>query len=233
MSIGAIKADGETLKRVGELIRQGEMDKALQLMEQSFGPAGAEALKKAIAYGITPERIGERLTKAPLAIERFEQRVQAQGKIEKQAQAQEAQVAAQRAETAAKEKAAREAEEAERRFERRMKELEKRGKGLDKDQKKLDKEENKLEKDEKKLRDKMRKEKNAAKRRRHEEKLKEIERRKERIKARRLELDKEREVLNNLRSNEIAQRQQSQTPTTRPAPSTALPTQYMRQNNGR
>ena len=71
MSFGAIKEDSQTLKRVGEFIRQGETDKAYDLMAQAFGLNSVEALKKAMSYGITPEKLGELLTKAPLAIDRL------------------------------------------------------------------------------------------------------------------------------------------------------------------
>ena len=171
MSIGAIKEDSQTLKRVGEFIRQGDMDKAYELMAQSFGPNSVEALKKAMSYGITPEKLGELLSKAPQAVDRFEQRLQQRGKDMAVAKAIEQQIIAQKAaETAA----AKEALESQKRFEERMKYYEQQKKRLQNKDKKLTDEEKKLLK-------KMEKEKKVEKRRLIEQKLREVREQKRKL----------------------------------------------------
>ncbi|MCM1323354.1 MAG: hypothetical protein NC218_04265 [Acetobacter sp.] len=171
MSIGVVKEDSQTLKRIGEFIRQGEMDKAYDLMAQAFGPASVEALKKAVSYGITPEKLGELLVKAPLAVDRFEQRLQQRGKDIAMAEKIEKQIAAQKAAEIA---ATKEAAESQKKFEERMKYYEEQKKKLHNKDKKLSKEEESLLK-------KMHKEKKAEKRRQIEQKLREVREKKRQL----------------------------------------------------
>jgi len=194
MSIGAIKEDSETLRRVGEFIRQGDMDKAYDLMAQSFGPASVEALKKAVSYGISPEKLGQILTKAPLAIDRFERRLQQRGKDKAMAEAIQKQAAAQKA---AELKAKQEILETQRRVEERLNRI-------DKKRERLFGEHRKLDEKERSLREKIRREKKLEKRRQIEEELK-------RVKERKIVLEKERQRLEELRREEINKQQTGNT----------------------
>lgn len=215
MSLGAIKADGEILKRVGELIRQGSIEEAYALMEQSFGPNSKEALQKAISYNISPERLGELLTKIPLSIDRFEQRLRERGKDEVIAKEIQEQAKAQKA---AEEKAAKQAKEAERRFEKRMKEY------RDK-KRKLDKEGEKLDKKEEKLKRKLNKEKKAEKRRQIEQEI-------QICRERKRQLNEEKRTLETMRQGiEDAYRRPSAPQ--RKTPQTTLNPQMMRERNSR
>ncbi len=171
MSFGAIKEDSQTLKRVGEFIRQGETDKAYDLMAQAFGLNSVEALKKAMSYGITPEKLGELLTKAPLAIDRFEQRLVKRGKDIAIAKAIEQEAEAQKAAEIA---AARQAAEAQKKFEARMKYYEEQ-------KRKLFHKDRKLTDEEKKLQHEMQKEKRAEKRRQIEQRLREVREQKRKL----------------------------------------------------
>lgn len=164
MSFGAVKEDSQTLKRVGEFIRQGEMDKAYDLMAQSFGLNSVEVLKKAISYGITPEKLGELLTKAPLALERFEQRMIKRGKDIAMAKALEEQMAAQKAAEIA---AAKQAIESQKRFEERMRYYEE-------EKNRLFNKDKRLTDEEKKILLKIQKEKRIEKRRKMEEELRKV-----------------------------------------------------------
>lgn len=171
MSFGAIKEDSQTLKRVGEFIRQGEMDKAYDLMAQAFGLNSVEVLKKAVSYGITPEKLGELLTKAPLALDRFEQRMIKRGKDIAMAKALEQQIVAQKAAEAA---AAKQAAESQKKFEERMKHYEE-------EKKRLFNKDRKLTDEEKKILQKMQKEKRIERRRQMEQRLREVREQKRKL----------------------------------------------------
>ncbi len=216
MSFGAIKEDSQTLKRVGELIRQGETDKAYDLMAQAFGLNSVEALKKAMSYGITPEKLGELLTKAPLALDRFAERVQQRRKDMVMAKAIEQQAAQQKAAEIA---AAKQAAEAQKRFEERMKYYEEQ-------KQKLFHKDRKLTDEEKKLREKMRKEKRAEKRREFEQRLKEIE-------AKRRKLTEERRKLEAMRQKEEDTYRRPDAPKREVKQTTVNPQWAMEQANGR
>lgn len=220
MSLGVIKEDSETLKRVGEFIRQGEMDKAYDLMAQSFGPASVESLKKAVSYGVSPERLGQMLTKAPLAIDRFERHLQQRGKAKAIAEAIEQQAAAQKA---AELKAEKEMLETQRRVEARLR-------YIDRHRERLFGEHHKLDEKERKLREKIRREKRLERRRKMEEELKRIRERKE-------VLEKEKQRLEEMRRQETNKQQTGNTAapatnTRNATPQREVPQAVMQQSRG-
>lgn len=196
MSIGAIKEDSETLRRVGDLLRNGKQDEAYDLMAQSFGPNSVEALKKAMSYGISPEKLGELLTKAPLMIERFQERMKKRGKD--QAMAKEVEELAKQ-QKKAMEQAKKEAAERQKRFEERMNHW-------DKKRHQILGKHHKLDEEEKRLKEKLGKEKNADKRRKYEEKLRKIQERRKILEEERKKLE---EIVKNIR-NEYNQTPENQ-----------------------
>lgn len=218
MSLGVIKEDSETLKRIGEFIRQGEMDKAYDLMSQSFGPASVEALKKVVSYGVAPEKLGYILTQAPLALERFERRLQERGKDKAMAEAIAQQAAAQKA---AELKAKQEMVETQRRVEARLRYIDRR-------RERLFGEHRKLNEKERKIREKIRREKRLEKRRKLEEELKRIEERKRVLAQERQRLEEQRRAETN--KQQTGNTASPATNTRNTAPAQGIPPAMMQQS---
>lgn len=195
MSFGAIKEDCQTLRIVGELIRNGETDKACDVMAQALGPNSVVFLRKALAHGITVEKLAEFLIKAPQIIERVEQHLKQRGASKREAQKQQEQIEAQKAAELA---AAKEAAESQRRFEERMKYYEEQ-------RKKLHNKDKKLTDEEKKLIEKIEKEKKAENRRKFEQKLREV-------REKRRKLYEEKKKLEAMRQKEEAAHKSSTPP---------------------